>query len=119
MEERGFGLTVIDIRKLVYQMANKFGVHGFSEEKKSAVYDWWIRFSERHSILSMLNPPVAANYFDKLRSVMESLGVKDTPQQLYNANESGIKPYLTQKRLSGIERKDGYMQKQAEKEAKM
>lgn len=48
MEERDFGLSVSDIRKLAYQMANKLGIHGFSEEKKSVGYDWWISFSERH-----------------------------------------------------------------------
>ncbi|CAC5393052.1 unnamed protein product [Mytilus coruscus] len=103
MEERGFGLTVIGIRKLAYQMANKLGVHGFSEENKSAGYDLWISFAERHPILSvrkpeglsaarssMLNPSVVSAYFEKLGSIMEALGVKDKPQQLFNADESRI-----------------------------
>ncbi|VDI61223.1 Hypothetical predicted protein [Mytilus galloprovincialis] len=68
---------------------------------------------------SMLNPSVVANYFEKLGSVMESLGVKDKPQQLYNADESGISTCIAQKRLSGKEVKEGYMQKQAEKGVKM
>ncbi|CAC5394084.1 unnamed protein product [Mytilus coruscus] len=120
MEERGFGLTVIDIRKLAYQMANKLGIHGFSEEKKSAGYDWWIGFSERHPILSvrkpeglsaarssMLNPSVVATYFEKLGSVMESLGVKDKPQQLFNADESGISTVHNPEKIVGKRGKRG------------
>ncbi|XP_052061184.1 uncharacterized protein LOC127701333 [Mytilus californianus] len=115
MEERGLGLTVIDIRKLAYQIANKLGIHGFSEEKKSAGYDWWISYSERHPILSVRKPEglsaarssIVANYFEKLGSVMESLGVKDKPQQLFNADESGISTVHNPEKIVGNRGKRG------------
>ncbi|CAG2227891.1 unnamed protein product [Mytilus edulis] len=100
MEERGFGLTITDVRKLAYEIAVRSGrKHCFNNDKKSAGYDWWQGFRDRHPCLSvripeglssMLNPNVISAYFKKLGSFMNKLKIKDKPQQIFNADETGV-----------------------------
>ncbi|CAG2230816.1 unnamed protein product [Mytilus edulis] len=104
MEERGFGLTITDVRKLAYEIAVRSGrKHCFNNDKKSAGYDWWQGFRDRHPCLSvripeglsaarssMLNPNVISAYFQKLGSFMDKLNIKDKPQQIFNADETGV-----------------------------
>ncbi|VDI74107.1 Hypothetical predicted protein [Mytilus galloprovincialis] len=57
MEERGFGLTITDVRKLAYEIAVRSGrKHCFNNDKKSAGYDWWQGFRDRHPCLSVRIP---------------------------------------------------------------
>ncbi|XP_076089673.1 uncharacterized protein LOC143060241 [Mytilus galloprovincialis] len=104
MEERGFGLTITDVRKLAYEIAVRSGrKHCFNNDKKSAGYDWWQGFRDRHPCLSvripevlsaarssMLNPNVISAYFQKLGTFMDKLNIKDKPQQIFNADETGV-----------------------------
>ncbi|XP_071123913.1 jerky protein homolog-like [Mytilus edulis] len=104
MEERGFGLTITDVRKLAYEIAVRSGrKHCFNNDKKSAGYDWWQCFRDRHPCSSvriqeglsaarssMLNPNVISAYFQKLGSFMDKLNIKDKPQQIFNADETGV-----------------------------
>ena len=80
MEERGFGLSITEICKLAYELAEKNNLaHPFNKEKKAAGYDWFEGFSQRHPCISvrkpeslsaarstMLNENVVSTYFDKL-----------------------------------------------------
>ncbi|CAC5412650.1 unnamed protein product [Mytilus coruscus] len=95
MEERGFGLTITDVRKLAYEKTSRLGEkHRFNNDKKSAGYDWWKGFRDRHPCLSvripeglsaarssMLNRNVISAYFKKLGSFMDKLNITDKPSK--------------------------------------
>lgn len=102
MEERLFGLTVMDFRKLAYQWATKLGKqHRFSKEKEMAGRDWVHLFLKRHSSLSIRRPEntsaaramgfnrVAVNqFFDLLVDVIDKY--KLTAEQIWNCDETGV-----------------------------
>ena len=68
MEERGFGLTINDICRLAYNLAEKSGRPvPFNSEKKSAGYDWWRGFLERHPCADVAQSANICNGFSLLR----------------------------------------------------
>lgn len=57
MQELGFGLTVNQIRKLAYDLAEKVGRERFFHmEKKIASKWWWGKFKERYNNLCLRTP---------------------------------------------------------------
>ena len=57
MEERGFSLSIAEIYKLAYELAEKNNrAHPFNKEKKAADYDWFEGFSQRHPCISVRKP---------------------------------------------------------------
>ena len=104
MEERGFGLSITEICKLAYELAEKNNLaHPFNKEKKAAGYDWFEGFSQRHPCISvrkpeslsaarstMLNENVVSTYFDKLGECLGYFGLKNRPSQIFNMDESGF-----------------------------
>ncbi|CAG4968026.1 unnamed protein product [Parnassius apollo] len=57
MEERLFGLTTIELRRLAYQLSVKNGkAHNFNTDKKMAGVDWLKGFLKRHQNLSIRKP---------------------------------------------------------------
>ena len=57
LESQGFGIGLQAVCKLAYDMAEHAGVkHRFSHAKKSAGYDWYRGFMERHPNLSLRKP---------------------------------------------------------------
>uniref|UniRef100_A0A146KT86 Tigger transposable element-derived protein 6 n=1 Tax=Lygus hesperus TaxID=30085 RepID=A0A146KT86_LYGHE len=102
MEERLFGLTLTDVRRLAFELAERNGIpHSFNHAKKRAGKDWLYGFLERNPTLSLRSPEqtslarakgfnrVAVNQFYDL---LESLMVKNhfLPQNIYNVDETGI-----------------------------
>ncbi len=57
MEARGFGLSVQDVCKLSYDMADQLKVkHSFNIEKRKAGYDWYCGFMKRHPHIALRKP---------------------------------------------------------------
>ncbi|XP_039296637.1 tigger transposable element-derived protein 1-like [Nilaparvata lugens] len=103
MQELGFGLTVLQVRKLAYQLAEIVNrQHMFNEEKKSASKWWWCKFKERYNLClrvpenlsayraSMSNPVIIADYFSKLENLLLKLDLFNKPSQIWNVDETGL-----------------------------
>ncbi|CAH2102389.1 unnamed protein product [Euphydryas editha] len=102
MEERLYGLTVKDLKALVYQLAIKNNKYNpFSAEKKEAGREWINGFLKRHPELSIRKPEntsaARASAFNKVavEKFFNFLGnVYDehqlTPDRIYNCDEMGI-----------------------------
>jgi hypothetical protein len=57
LEERLFGLTRKDLRRLAYEMAEINNLpHRCSHEKKTADDKWYYGFIARHSVISLRQP---------------------------------------------------------------
>lgn len=101
MEERLFGLTTEDIRKLAYQLAVKMKTkHSFNSDKKIAGRIRLEKFMSRHSKLSLRKPePTSAaratgfnkaevsKFYDLLEATI--LEHKLTAREIYNVDEFG------------------------------
>lgn len=56
-EQRFFGLTTTDVRKLAFEFANRAGVsHRFYEETQMAGWDWLKGFRKRNPSISLRTP---------------------------------------------------------------
>ena len=96
------GITPDDLKKLVYQLAERNGIeHPFSKRKESAGKDWMHSFLKRHQQLSIRQPePTSINrttgfrieavtkFFDLLEDEMRKK--KFPASRIWNADESGI-----------------------------
>lgn len=102
MEERLYGLTVKDLKALVYQLAIKNNKpNPFNAEKKEAGREWINGFLKRHPELSIRKPEntsaARASGFNKVavEKFFNFLGnVYDehqlTPDRIYNCDETGV-----------------------------
>ena len=102
MADRGFGLTVTDVRELAVRVVAKSGRKSpFSGDK--AGWDWYKGFKARHPQLVLRKaepmsaqrmnnstPEVIKDYFEKLAAVLVRLDLMNKPMQIFNADESGI-----------------------------
>lgn len=102
MEERLFGLTTTDLRKMAYQLALRNGKkHNFSAEKQMAGLDWLKGFLRRHPDLSIRKPEATSaaramgfnkvavgNFYQLLGEIYDKY--KLTPDKIYNCDETGI-----------------------------
>jgi len=106
MQRVGFGLTANDIRRLAYEFAvqnNTPKASLFNAEKKIAGWDWYSAFMGRHPNISLrksqaisfaraqcMNRPQVDAFFDMLGVELERLGLRQSPQAIYNMDESGL-----------------------------
>lgn len=103
MQELGFGLTVIKIRKLAYHLAKTEGREQLMSDKTGVASKWWwssfknkyllcLRVPENLSAYraSMGNPIMIKDYFDKVNSLLTHLGIKNNPSCLWNIDETGL-----------------------------
>ena len=103
-EARLFGLTVLDIRRLVYDYCEKNDIkNNFSHTYQCAGEDWARAFIARHPNLSIRKPESVsifrASGFNKEKvnrfyNVLESILYNDSvpvvpPENIYNVDESG------------------------------
>lgn len=102
MEERLFGVTSYDLRRLAYQWAEKLGkIHSFNKDKQMAGKDWILGFKSRHPQIVLRTPEATSaaraaafnkvnvgKYFDLLTRVIDEN--KLTPARIYNCDETGI-----------------------------
>ena len=102
MQQRFYGLSLVDFRSLAYQLAERNGIaHPFSREQKRAGRDWCNKFLKRYPELSLrlpeptsmarlsgFNKVQVAKFFDILKA--EIARNKFAPDQIYNIDETGI-----------------------------
>lgn len=102
LEERLFGLTLTDLRKLAFELAEANNInHPFNKEKQLAGKDWLYGFLKRHPKLSLRNPEptsmarakgfnrnAVGQFFDLLESLLKEH--KFSPNEIYNVDETGI-----------------------------
>lgn len=102
MEERLFGLTTLDLRRLAYQLAVKNNKkHNFNNEKEMAGVDWLNGFLKRNPDLSIRKPEATSaaramgfnrvavgNFYQLLGETYDAFHF--TPDKIYNCDETGI-----------------------------
>lgn len=102
METRFFGLTSKDLRRMVFEVAEKNQIqHGFNREKKLAGWKWVRGFLKRNPRISMRSPestslaraqafnkPNIQAYFNALSNTLEQNNF--LPENVYNMDESGL-----------------------------
>lgn len=101
----GYPVTSKIIRSSVYTFCVDNNIkHNFNNDKKLAGPDWLKSFLARHPEIakrksqsmnpgraSKLNPVVVGDYFKKLETVIETLGVMQKPECMYNVDEKGCR----------------------------
>lgn len=102
LEERYFGLSQKDLRRLAFQLAEKNGIaHPFSKKSESAGRKWVKNFLRRNPQLAVRSPQglsfarakhftleAVAKFFDIYEPAMEK--IKHQPHRIYNCDETGI-----------------------------
>jgi hypothetical protein len=102
MQNRFYGLSLLDLRSLAFELAERNGIENpFDKEKKIAGEAWAYGFMKRHSQLSLRCPEATSmarlagfnhiqvgRFFDILKHEYEK--DKFTAAQIYNVDESGI-----------------------------
>lgn len=103
MQELGFGLTVVQVRKLAYDLAKSVNREKlFNPDKQIASKWWWSKFKERYNLTlrtpenlsayraSMANATMIDDYFSKLELLLTKLDIMDKPDRLWNVDETGL-----------------------------
>lgn len=102
LEERLFGLTISDIRRLAFQLASRNKIpNTFNAEKGMAGKAWFYNFMKRHPHLSVrqtekvslartagFNRKNVNEFFDILERTVDEYGF--TALTIYNVDESGF-----------------------------
>ena len=102
MQNRLFGLTISDLRKMAYQLAEKNNVeHNFDAERKMAGRDWVFGFFRRHPERSLRTPEPTSigravgfnrvqvgHFYDILQETYEKQYID--PSHIWNVDETGL-----------------------------
>ena len=102
MQQRFYGLTLLDLRSIAYELAEANGLdHPFSHEDKRAGISWVQNFMRRYPELTLHRPEATSmsrltgfnrvqvgKFFELLRYEMSTK--KYTASQIYNLDETGI-----------------------------
>lgn len=102
MDESCYGLTIIDIQRVVYQFAIRNNIpNSFNKESGLAGRDYVEGFLKRHPKLSLRKPEAilinrmnginkesVENYFDLLEKIVDEHKLQSN--QIYNCDESGL-----------------------------
>lgn len=101
METRFFGLTSKDLRRLVYELAERNGLkHFFNHETRMAGWKWVKGFLNRNPRISLRTPentslaraafnrPNICAYFLALSKILDKYNF--SPENMYNMDESGL-----------------------------
>lgn len=95
-----FGLIITDLRKLVFQLAEKYNLsHRFNKDKKIAGKKWFYRFIKDHPTLRIpeatsmagnkeFNKERVTEFFDKYEQILDEY--KFTTDQIYNVDETAL-----------------------------
>jgi len=115
-EERLFGMTLIDIRRLVFQFCEMNKIrHSFNQSHKMAGEDWASSFLKRHRNLSVRKPEAVSifraagfnrekvsRFYDALETVMFKDNVQTiSAANIYNVDESGYTVCHKPKKIVG------------------
>jgi len=102
MQQRFYGLSLLEVRELAYELAERNNiVHPFSKKKKMAGKDWMRCYRERHPEISLRTPEATSlaratgfnrvqvsKFFQLLRTVLEENSFP--PHSIYNMDENGL-----------------------------
>ena len=105
LADMGVPITPKSLRRIVFRFCGDNGIpHKFSNEKEMAGYDWYKSFLRRNKNLSQrkaqnlnparaqkLNPAIAKDHFTKLESILDELGIKQSPERIFNIDEKGCR----------------------------
>jgi hypothetical protein len=97
-----FGLTITDVRKLAFQVAEKNGIpHTFNVEKQIAGKKWYYGFMDRHKNLSLREPQATSlarakgfckenvnEFFEILKHTVDNNKIDAT--KIFNVDETGV-----------------------------
>jgi hypothetical protein len=101
----GYPLRPPGIRRFVFKFCMDNHIRNpFSKSGKTAGKRWFYAFMKRHPRLSerkpvhlnearaqKLNKFIVDDYFTKLKTTMESIGVMHRPEKIFNMDEKGIR----------------------------
>lgn len=103
MQELGFGLTVNQIRKIAFSLAEaKNPKHCFSSDKGFAGWNWWVSFKQRYGLslrtpenlsagrASCSNPAILADFYEKLEKTLIEHDLLESPDKIWNCDETGL-----------------------------
>ena len=102
MEEIFFGLSLLDLRRLAYDLAERNAIrHPFNPAKKLAGEDWAKNFLRRHPNLSVRTPEATSSararsfnrvnvtkFFDLLKGIQDEKHFD--PTRIFNVDETGL-----------------------------
>jgi len=102
MQNRLFGLTISDLRKMAYELAERNNIeHNFDAERKMAGRDWVHGFFRRHPELSLRTPEPTSigravgfnhvqvgRFYDILQETYEKQYID--PSHIWNVDETGL-----------------------------
>ena len=107
MKQRVYGLSLNEIRRKVFEIAERHGLsHPFGKTKKMAGRHWLNGFLDRNNTLSVrpeptsicravgFNKPQVDKFFEIWMALLEDLGEIDG-SRLWNMDESGLTAVLT------------------------
>lgn len=118
LEARLFGLTISDIRRLAFQLANRNRIpNTFNAEKGMAGKAWYYNFMTRHPYLSLRQPEKVSlaratgfnrknvyEFFDILEKTVDKYGF--TAMTIYNVDESGFSTVQKKNRKSWLRKEN-------------
>ena len=70
MDDLFFGLSILELRKLAYELACAHGISAFSDEKKAANKTWYYNFMKRHPELRLLNQTLWRGQRDSTEKIL-------------------------------------------------
>jgi len=102
MQQRFYGLNLVELRSLAYEFAEKIGIaHTFSSQTKRAGRDWSLGFLKRYPELSLRRPEATSmarlagsnkvqvsRFFSILRAELEAK--KFDAEHIFSVDETGI-----------------------------
>lgn len=104
MEQRFYGVTTREIRKLAFDLAERNGIpHPFNKQKQLAGIDWLAGFRKRHPQLSLRTPEATSaaraqgfnrvaveKFFDLLQAILQKRNIPASRR--YNVDETSVTP---------------------------
>lgn len=104
MQELGFGLTVLQVRKISFQLAQSANREHYLSQSGMASKVWWASFKKRYGLSlripenlsayrsSMANPTMIKDFYSKLEQLIKQLNIlpDDLPSSLWNCDETGL-----------------------------
>lgn len=103
MQELGFGLTVNQIRKIAFSLAEATNPkHCFSSDKGFAGWNWWVSFKQHYGLslrtpenlsagrASSANPAILADFYEKLEKTLIEHNLFQYPDKIWNCDETGL-----------------------------
>lgn len=108
-----YGLTAIDLRKIVYEYAQRNNIpHRFNNDKKMAGKDWLQSFLQRHPRLSLRKPESTSlgrisgfnaesvgHFYKNLDAILTKYNF--APNRIFNVDETGITTVQSQSKIVG------------------